>query len=225
MKKAFSFLALFLTVLLITTHGFSALAADAPDTQSAITLTEPRLGIKAKLPNEEAFKVLRLGAYEIVDGVDFEVADNLLGDFVFSLFNIMFIRNQTEVLEQLGSPAQIFLPIPEGYNAQKCAVFRITDGRAVETDFTLNGSELSFTVNGSGLFAIVDTSKKPQQVLPGDVNFDGKIRSDDARLVLRAVAKLETLTPFKELAADIDKNGKVNAADARKILRIYAKLE
>ncbi|HOJ36162.1 MAG TPA: dockerin type I repeat-containing protein, partial [Clostridiales bacterium] len=103
--------------------------------------------------------------------------------------------------------------------------FRITDGRAVETDFTLNGSELSFTANGSGLFAIVDTSKKPQQVLPGDVNFDGKIRSDDARLVLRAVAKLETLTPFKELAADIDKNGKVNAADARKILRIYAKLE
>ncbi len=60
---------------------------------------------------------------------------------------------------------------------------------------------------------------------PGDVNFDGKVNSTDARTVLRAAARLETLTAEQILAADVDGSGKVNSADARRILRAAAKLE
>ena len=59
----------------------------------------------------------------------------------------------------------------------------------------------------------------------GDVNMDGKINSADARLALRAAAKVETLSQLQELLADVDENGKLKAADARTILRISARLE
>ena len=54
---------------------------------------------------------------------------------------------------------------------------------------------------------------------------DGKINSADARLALRAAAKVETLTETQTLLADVSDDGKVKAADARTILRIAAKLE
>ncbi|MCR5783327.1 MAG: InlB B-repeat-containing protein [Clostridia bacterium] len=64
--------------------------------------------------------------------------------------------------------------------------------------------------------------------MPGDVDLDGKVLANDARLALRYSAKLETnLTPEQIAnAAVIEKDGKtVTAADARKILRYSASLE
>ncbi len=59
----------------------------------------------------------------------------------------------------------------------------------------------------------------------GDVNNDGKITAADARTVLRASAKLETLDENAMVAADVNKDKKITAADARTILRVSAKLE
>lgn len=59
----------------------------------------------------------------------------------------------------------------------------------------------------------------------GDLNSDGKITAADARLVLRAAAKLEDLTPAYYTAADVNLDGKVTAADARNTLRVAANLE
>lgn len=59
----------------------------------------------------------------------------------------------------------------------------------------------------------------------GDVNLDGKIEAKDARLALRASARLETLTEEQLKLADIDGDGKVEASDARRILRYSAKLD
>lgn len=58
----------------------------------------------------------------------------------------------------------------------------------------------------------------------GDVDGDSVITAKDARLALRASAKLETLyaTPFD--AADVNGDGRVTANDARSILRYSAKL-
>ena len=58
----------------------------------------------------------------------------------------------------------------------------------------------------------------------GDVDGDGKVTSKDARLALRASAKIETLyaTPFD--AADVNGDGRVTAGDARSILRYAAKI-
>ena len=58
-----------------------------------------------------------------------------------------------------------------------------------------------------------------------DVNGDGKTTAADARLALRAAAKLENLEGDCFNAADIDQNGIITASDARKILRRAAKLE
>ncbi len=59
----------------------------------------------------------------------------------------------------------------------------------------------------------------------GDVNADGKVNAADARIVLRASAKLTQLNGNEILSADVNGDGKVNASDARIILRVAAKLQ
>ena len=58
----------------------------------------------------------------------------------------------------------------------------------------------------------------------GDVNFDDFITAGDARLALRASAKLITLDPRQYYVADVSEDGTVTAKDARTILRYSAKL-
>ena len=53
----------------------------------------------------------------------------------------------------------------------------------------------------------------------GDLNFDGKVGTDDARRALRAAVNHEPLTDAQILCADFDFDGKVGTADARHILR------
>ena len=59
----------------------------------------------------------------------------------------------------------------------------------------------------------------------GDVDMDGRIKAVDARLALRAAARLETLPENSQRLADMDGDGKVKAGDARVILRIAARLD
>ncbi len=59
----------------------------------------------------------------------------------------------------------------------------------------------------------------------GDVNLDGKVGSDDARLALRASVKLERLSAEAAVNADADRSGTVSSADARLILRRAVGLE
>ena len=70
-----------------------------------------------------------------------------------------------------------------------------------------------------------ETELETSPATPGDVNGDGKVNSQDARMALRTAARLETLDDRAFAAADTDGNGKVTSADARKILRVAAKLE
>ncbi len=61
--------------------------------------------------------------------------------------------------------------------------------------------------------------------LLGDVDGSGRVNSSDARLALRAAARMETLNAEQFAAADVDGSGKVNSADARRILRAAARIE
>ena len=63
------------------------------------------------------------------------------------------------------------------------------------------------------------------QGLRGDANLDGKVLANDARLVLRASAKLETLEGQAFANCDLNGDGRLLAGEARKILRYSAKLE
>ena len=63
-----------------------------------------------------------------------------------------------------------------------------------------------------------------ENILMGDANSDGKITSNDARLILRFSAKLEKFTEKQKEICDINKDGSVNASDARIALKMSAKL-
>ncbi|MBR0509077.1 MAG: dockerin type I repeat-containing protein [Clostridia bacterium] len=63
-------------------------------------------------------------------------------------------------------------------------------------------------------------------VVRGDVNADGSVGADDARLALRRSVDLETFEPGSDAftAADFDGDGTVSAMDARSILRVSVNL-
>lgn len=83
-----------------------------------------------------------------------------------------------------------------------------------------------YGTNAKGVYtARVAADGTETQLLFGDLDGNGKVSADDARLALRFSAKLETPTALQENLADTDGNGKVTADDARKILRVCAKLE
>lgn len=71
----------------------------------------------------------------------------------------------------------------------------------------------------ASIFAFASTSKL------GDLNNDGVITPTDARLALRAAAKLDVLDNDALKAADVNFDSKVTATDARLILRVAAKLD
>lgn len=59
----------------------------------------------------------------------------------------------------------------------------------------------------------------------GDVNEDGKINAEDALLVLKHAAKLESIAkPVRLLAADVNKDEKIDAVDALEILKKVANI-
>lgn len=61
--------------------------------------------------------------------------------------------------------------------------------------------------------------------ISGDVNEDGNVDAEDALLVLKHAAKLETIAkPIRLLAADVNKDENIDATDALMILKIAAKL-
>lgn len=59
----------------------------------------------------------------------------------------------------------------------------------------------------------------------GDADGDGKVTASDARIVLRAAAKLDAYDESLLVTCDIDLDGAIDASDARMVLRAAAKLE
>lgn len=90
---------------------------------------------------------------------------------------------------------------------------------------TFAPGEYYFTADFKNIKGVMLKLTIPESYTPGDVNSDGQITAQDARLVLRASAKLEQLNAAQTLAADINNDGNVYANDARTILRISARLE
>lgn len=58
----------------------------------------------------------------------------------------------------------------------------------------------------------------------GDLDSDGKVTAADARLLLRASAKIDNLSGAFAIAADVNLDGKITAADARKTLLVAANM-
>ncbi len=98
------------------------------------------------------------------------------------------------------------------------------------TSFTIKGNTVTVDVHtvNNGKDTLYDSfaiQKAGSKLKLGDVDFDGKITSADARLTLRRAVGLEDLAAVQNLAADTDCDKKILAADARAILRAAVGLE
>ena len=94
---------------------------------------------------------------------------------------------------------------------------RTGDGEAVTVKPDEKGT---YTVTGvSDDVTIIVTSVKL-----GDVNLDGGIASDDATIILRYAAKLETLSEIQRVAADTNRDKGIASDDATIILQYAAKI-
>ncbi len=108
-----------------------------------------------------------------------------------------------------------------GYNLPEGTVVTVTQ---------VNGDWGKITHNGktgwiSLLYAdCLENDKPPVQNAKYDLNGNGSTDAADARIVLRAAAKMDKLTSEQQKIADFDGNGNVTAADARNILRVAAKI-
>ena len=92
------------------------------------------------------------------------------------------------------------------------------DGNELADDATPGtGSTVTVTVGESAVTKTI--------IFLGDVDGDATVNATDARLALRAAAKLDTLDGAFASAADTDGDNNINATDARGILRAAAKLD
>ncbi len=103
------------------------------------------------------------------------------------------------------------------------------NGKATISVKAIMPGEAKLTITLAGTTLTAGTSVKArisdEEAIPGDVDGNGQVLANDARLALRASAKLETLDEIQTKAADVDGSGDVLANDARQILRFSAKLQ
>lgn len=92
-------------------------------------------------------------------------------------------------------------------------------------DFTIygvKGTEAERYANDNGFKFIEIDAVEPEN--PGDISGDGVVNANDAIMIQRHVAGLETLSADQLKAADLNNDGIVDAGDAIAILRVDAGL-
>ena len=89
-----------------------------------------------------------------------------------------------------------------------------------------NGEPAAPDATAAGLTVRLDASDDKATLVAGcDADGNGKITSADARLALRAAARLQTITdPLRFACTDLNRDGKITTADARGILRAAARV-
>ena len=181
--------------------------------------------ISVKFQDESYAGDMEVTATELFDGSSYQILNNEKGNFNSTLFDITTTINGEKV--QPDGMVLVGIPLPEGYNAEETVVYYVSnDGSGLEKmNSYYEDGIIWFETNHFSAYALVDESAEKPTVVKGDVNGDGQITAADARLVLRASAKLEVLTENEKLAADVVKDNNITAADARLILRVSAKLD
>ncbi len=184
-------------------------------------ITSQSTGISLIIPvNSPLPHDIALTAYEIVNGSVYGAVQKQLGkNTEFSLYNVLLMQNGKEYTVK---NTNTFIFSAGGFNLNYCELYHVTpDGIMSRLQWLPNENSLYCVTELTGLFVVAEN--KPY--LQGDVSGDGQITAADARLALRASAKLQELTQEQTEAGDMDSDGKITASDARTILRISAGLE
>lgn len=109
--------------------------------------------------------------------------------------------------------------------------YTVRDDRPVFTAVHVEGGNLAvdaYAVNGDGSAERIDSfgiTTSIYKAVRGDVDRDGRISVNDARLALRAAVGLESLRALGKLCADVDNTKSITVSDARTILRVAVNLE
>ena len=131
--------------------------------------------------------------------------------------------------------AEVFEPAGDGTHTAVCTVCgeRFIAVCEYEDEVTLpTATEAGFTTHTCTVCGYtcrdqetVPENERQESALPGDMNRDGKIGSDDARTLLRVSVSLETLKDELLPYGDMDGDGAILPADARLALRCSVSLE
>ena len=188
------------------------------------TVTDKDTGISASFTETTYESAVELSVTPVFDGAQFQLLSKEKGNVKFELFDVSTVVDGSAA--QPNGSVLMRIPIPADYNRDKLSVIYVTNTGTLETmPSWIDGDYICFETTHFSYYALVDETEEATAGLRGDANLDGKVVANDARLVLRASAKLETLTGQAFVNCDLNGDGKLLAGEARKILRYSAKLE
>jgi hypothetical protein len=132
-----------------------------------------------------------------------------------------------DVLGEIKLPMAGTKGIPSGSGAIVEIGLTVSKDAKVGTETILSFSDTEiYDESGAVIPVILENGvvKITQQGIKGDVNNDGKVRSNDAMLALRIAAGLMVPSDYQKWAADMNDDGKIRSNDAMLILRKAAGL-
>lgn len=185
------------------------------------TVSCPSTGISVLIPDNSSIpKDITVSAFEIVNGFDYNTAKNALPSGAqFRMYSVSVLRNGKAFSSD--EPFTFLFPA-DGMNLKKCRLYFMDESdKLTHLETTAGENTLNCVSDDAGLFIVAGVL----DYKTGDMNNDGKIQANDARIALRISAKLENCSESQLSAGDINKNGKIDASDARKILRFAASLD
>ncbi len=125
-----------------------------------------------------------------------------------------------ELSVQPGGVMTVSMPIPEGFNAENCHIFRINDdGSYKDMAAEIVGDRLVFSTAHLSVYAVIEQHE--DSVLVGDVTGDGALGMRDAlKLYQIASSRIQNDMPLD--IADLTGDGDVNMRDALKLYQIVS---
>ena len=164
----------------------------------------------------------QLQAEMLLDGEGYIIAQNAMLNRAerFTVYDINAIKDNIYI--QPNGAVLVTIWIPEGYDPARLAVYHVSEKGSVEhimSKFNANDNTVTVVLDHLSLYVLAQVD-----VIPGDMDGDGKITVADALAVLRIAAKMAEGTDSALSVGDMDGDGKITVADALAVLRIAAKM-
>lgn len=141
-------------------------SGEVPQEPVMIELQDPATGIIVKAEDTVIPAGTILAVTPIQSGQEYELLKMLLSVSAeqFSIYNISLVDMSTgsPVIVQPQGSAQVSIPVPEGYDTERLAVWNISaDGQKTEMAFTIENGAAVFQTDYMGVYAVAQ--KKEEQ--------------------------------------------------------------
>lgn len=214
-----------------------ALAQNIPYTDAVIKSENDRYTVSLYIRNSKN-----------IDGLDFTIKLPEDGTLSFSDIKVMLLQSD-DISNQINDSTNFYyhhkinsntltfagffaVPPTEAGDIHICDIIinkisAVTTNSNIELDTLISVG--SSSIRSLKIYSLTDFTvlkeNKPEAYPSGDTDRDGKVTASDARFILRASVKLETIDILSLPYADTDHNGEISASDARYALRASVGLE